>query len=85
MVEPPHTESYRGFVFVNFDRGAMPLGEYLAGAKEYIDLIVEQSPTGRMEVIRGVFPFILLLLLVLGIITYVPILSLWLPHLVYGS
>jgi len=38
-----------------------------------------------MEVIRGIFPFILLLLLVLGIITYVPILSLWLPHLVYGG
>ena len=30
-------------------------------------------------------PFILLLLLVLGIITYVPILSLWLPDLVYGG
>jgi len=36
-----------------------------------------------MEVIRGIFPFILLLL-VLGIITYVPVLSLWLPNLVYG-
>jgi C4-dicarboxylate transporter DctM subunit len=36
------------------------------------------------EVIRGIFPFILLLLAVLGIITYVPSLSLWLPKLVYG-
>ncbi len=36
------------------------------------------------EVIRGILPFIVLLLLVLGIITYVPELSLWLPRLVYG-
>jgi C4-dicarboxylate transporter, DctM subunit len=36
------------------------------------------------EVIRGILPFILLLLIVLGIITYVPWLSLWLPRLVYG-
>lgn len=36
------------------------------------------------EVIRGIMPFIVLLLLVLGIITYVPELSLWLPRLVYG-
>jgi len=34
---------------------------------------------------KGIIPFILLLLLVLGIITYVPILSLWLPDLVYGT
>ena len=35
------------------------------------------------EVVRGIFPF-LALLLCLGIITYVPGLSLWLPNLVYG-
>jgi C4-dicarboxylate transporter DctM subunit len=37
------------------------------------------------EVIRGILPFLLLLLVVLAIITYVPELSLWLPNLVYGS
>ncbi len=36
------------------------------------------------EVIRGILPFLLLLLVVLGIITYVPILTLWLPRLVFG-
>ena len=30
-------------------------------------------------------PFLILLLIVLGIITYVPELSLWLPHLIYGA
>ncbi len=53
LAEPPRTESYRGFVFVNFDASAMPLDEYLAGAKEYIDLVLDQSPSGEMEIIRG--------------------------------
>lgn len=54
LATPPHVDAYRDFVFVNFDPGAMPLVDYLAGAKEYIDLIVDQSPSGRMQVIRGV-------------------------------
>ena len=32
---------------------AAPLEDYLAGAKEYLDLIVDQSPSGRMQVIQG--------------------------------
>jgi p-cumate 2,3-dioxygenase alpha subunit len=54
LKEPPHVAAYRGFVFLNFDPNAMPLEKYLAGAKEYIDLIVDQSPSGEMEVIQGV-------------------------------
>jgi p-cumate 2,3-dioxygenase alpha subunit len=54
LASPPHVDSYRGFVFVNFDPKAMPLADYLAGAKEYLDLVVDQSPSGKMEVIRGV-------------------------------
>jgi p-cumate 2,3-dioxygenase subunit alpha len=53
LAEPPQVASYRGFVFVNFDKNAMPLEQYLAGAKEYIDLVVDQSPSGRMEIIQG--------------------------------
>ena len=53
LKEPPRVASYRGFVFLNFDAGAMPLDVYLAGAKEYIDLIIDQSPSGAMEVIPG--------------------------------
>ena len=52
------------------------------GLNLYVLATISDAPI--MEVIRGIFPFILLLLVVLGIITYVPILSLWLPHLVYG-
>lgn len=46
-------ESYRGFIFVNFDVNAISLDEYLAGAKEYIDLAVDQSEFG-LEVMGGV-------------------------------
>jgi p-cumate 2,3-dioxygenase alpha subunit len=53
LKEPPRVESYRGFVFVNFDADSMTLDDYLAGAKEYIDLVCDQSPTGEMEVIPG--------------------------------
>jgi p-cumate 2,3-dioxygenase alpha subunit len=53
LMPPPHVEEYRGFVFVSFDPHAMPLADYLAGAKEYLDLVVDQSPEGEMEIIRG--------------------------------
>ena len=53
LQEPPGVASYRGFVFINFDAKAMPLEDYLAGAKEYIDLIIDQSPSGEMQVIPG--------------------------------
>ncbi len=46
-------ESYRGFVFVSFDEGwSGSLSEYLGDAKEYIDLIADQSDVG-MEIVRG--------------------------------
>ncbi|HEX3864454.1 MAG TPA: TRAP transporter large permease [Stellaceae bacterium] len=53
------------------------------GLNLYVLATISDAPIG--EVIRGILPFLLLLLLVLGIITYVPELSLWLPHLIYGG
>ena len=53
LKEPPRVEAYRGFVFLNFDANAVPLREYLGGAVEYIDLVLDQSPSSRMEVIQG--------------------------------
>jgi p-cumate 2,3-dioxygenase alpha subunit len=53
LAEPAHVDSYKGFVFVSFNPKASSLEDYLAGAKEYIDLIVDQSPSGSMEVIEG--------------------------------
>src|SRR4051812_1305908 len=53
LMGPPKVAAYRGFVFLNFDAGAVSLDEYLGAAKEYIDLVIDQSPSGRMEVIQG--------------------------------
>jgi p-cumate 2,3-dioxygenase alpha subunit len=53
LAEPAKVESYKGFIFLNFNIEAISLIEYLAGTTEYIDLIVDQSPSGKMEVIPG--------------------------------
>jgi p-cumate 2,3-dioxygenase alpha subunit len=53
LKEVPRLEDYRGFFFVNFWAGAEPLADYLAGAKEYLDLVVDQAASGRFEVIEG--------------------------------
>jgi C4-dicarboxylate transporter DctM subunit len=41
------------------------------------------APMG--EAIRGILPFLVILLIVLAIITYVPVLTLWLPAAVFGG
>jgi C4-dicarboxylate transporter, DctM subunit len=43
---------------------------------------VAVAPMGT--VIRGILPYLILLLLVLAVITYVPVLTLWLPNMVLG-
>src|SRR6185312_15509230 len=53
------------------------------GLNLYVLSTISTAPVG--EVIRGILPFLILLLIVLGIITYVPWLTLWLPKAVYGS
>ena len=52
------------------------------GLNLYVLATISTAPI--TEVVRGIFPFLILLLVCLGIITYVPELSLWLPNLVYG-
>src|ERR1700690_3650010 len=53
------------------------------GLNLFVLSTISHAPIG--EVVRGVLPFLILLLIVLMIITYVPALTLWLPHLVYGN
>lgn len=52
LKEPPRVESYRGFIFVSFNPYVEDLVSYLAGAREYIDLIVDQAEEG-MRVVAG--------------------------------
>jgi p-cumate 2,3-dioxygenase alpha subunit len=50
LKEVTRLEIYRGFVFINFDINAISLEEYLGNAKEYIDLVADQSEEG-MEIL----------------------------------
>jgi p-cumate 2,3-dioxygenase alpha subunit len=49
---PPRAENYRGFYFVSFNPEIEDLPTYLAGAKEYLDLIVDQTEIG-LRTVRG--------------------------------
>jgi C4-dicarboxylate transporter DctM subunit len=52
------------------------------GLNLYVLSTISDAPIG--EVIRGILPFLIVLLIVLGLITYVPIMTLWLPNAVFG-
>jgi p-cumate 2,3-dioxygenase alpha subunit len=52
LAAPAKVDSYRGFVFVSFDPGIVDLPAYLAGAKEFLDLVCDQSEAG-MRVLEG--------------------------------
>ena len=52
LKQPPRVESYRGFIFVSFNPYVEDLVSYLAGAREYLDLIVDQAEEG-MRVVAG--------------------------------
>ena len=52
LKQPPRVESYRGFIFVSFNPYAEDLVTYLAGARDYLDLIVDQAEEG-MRVVPG--------------------------------
>jgi p-cumate 2,3-dioxygenase alpha subunit len=50
LVPVPRFEQYRGFWFLNYDKNAVTLHDYLAGARDYIDLVVDQAEEGMMVV-----------------------------------
>lgn len=52
------------------------------GLNLYVLSTISDAPIG--EVIRGILPFLIILLLVLGLITYWPAPTFWLPNLVFG-
>ncbi len=52
LATAPRMEIYRGFVFISFNPAIEPLVDYLAGAKEYLDLVCDQSDAG-MEIVSG--------------------------------
>ena len=50
LAQVPRLESHRDFWFVNFDQNAVSLSDYLAGAKEYIDIVADHAEAG-MEIV----------------------------------
>lgn len=48
----PRMDRYRGFTFVTFNPSAPDLGEYLGAAREYLDLVCDQSEAG-MKIVGG--------------------------------
>lgn len=52
LAAPARVDTYRGFVFACFDPTGQTLYEYLAGAREYIDLVADQSALG-MKIVAG--------------------------------
>jgi p-cumate 2,3-dioxygenase alpha subunit len=45
-------EEYRGFVFASFDPDIVDLDTYLAGAREYLDLVVDAAD-GDLQIVKG--------------------------------
>jgi len=52
LVKVPRFANYRGFCFINFDPAACAIEEYLGNAREYLDLVADQSEAG-MVVVSG--------------------------------
>jgi p-cumate 2,3-dioxygenase alpha subunit len=46
-------EHYRGLYFVSFWPGICSLYDYLAGAREFLDVMIDQSPSGDMRITPG--------------------------------
>lgn len=49
----PRVASYRGFVFASFASNGPSLDDYLGPAKQFIDVVVDYSPSGRIRVRPG--------------------------------
>lgn len=52
LVTAPRHEEYRGFHFIAFDKDIVDLPTYLGNAREYIDLVADQSAVG-MAIVGG--------------------------------
>lgn len=52
LVPAPRHEEYRGLHFIAFDKDIVDLATYLGNAREYIDLVVDQSAS-QMTIVGG--------------------------------
>lgn len=54
LTQIPRVQSYRGFVFASFAPQGKSLDDHLGPAKAFIDILVDASPVGQVEVKPGV-------------------------------
>jgi fatty-acyl-CoA synthase len=50
----PRVGTYRGLIFASLSANGISLDEHLGGMKEYIDLFMDLSPIGEIEIRKGV-------------------------------
>src|SRR5262249_5475886 len=50
----PRMQSYRGLIFASASPTGISLEEHLGAAREFLDLILDRSPEGRIELSAGV-------------------------------
>lgn len=50
----PRVDSYRGLVFASISPEGISLDEHLGGVKEFIDLFMDLSPVGKIDVKAGI-------------------------------
>jgi phenylpropionate dioxygenase-like ring-hydroxylating dioxygenase large terminal subunit len=58
LVRAARVESYRGFVFACLSPEGDTLGEYLGKARHYIDLTLDASPDGEIDVRHGMQKYV---------------------------
>jgi len=46
-------DTYRGFIFASLSENVPPLHEYLGETKSFLDLVIDQSPSGQVEFVPG--------------------------------
>ena len=50
----PRVQMYRGLIFASASPDGISLGEHIGAAKEFLDLIIDRSPVGQIELSAGV-------------------------------
>ena len=53
LVPVARLDTYRGFIFASLSPDVLPLREHLGGAAAFLDLVVDQSDVGVVELVPG--------------------------------
>jgi phenylpropionate dioxygenase-like ring-hydroxylating dioxygenase large terminal subunit len=53
LVKVARLGNYRGFIFASLSPDVPPIDEHLGEARKFLDLVIDQSPVGRVEFVPG--------------------------------